>query len=100
MKIITKTMMKKVPKLMTQSEGKIEDLMLYVKLFAPWINWTWYIAEADFSTGECFGLVEGFERELGYFNLNELTEIKGPFNLKIERDRCFESKKYMDLIKR
>jgi len=100
MKIITKAIMKKVPKLMTQSEGKTEDLMLYIKLFTPWTNWTWYIAEADFSTGECFGLVEGFEKEFGYFNLNELMEINGPFNLKIERDINFEPKKYMDLIKR
>ena len=28
----------------------------------------------DAQTGECFGLVEGFETELGYFHLTELAE--------------------------
>ena len=28
----------------------------------------------DPETGQCFGLVEGFERELGYFDLTELAE--------------------------
>ena len=44
------------------------------KLFSPYTNWTWYITELDPETGQCFGLVEGFERELGYFDLSELAE--------------------------
>ena len=40
----------------------------------PYSNWTWYITEMDPETGQCFGLVEGFERELGYFDLTELAE--------------------------
>ena len=28
----------------------------------------------DAKTGQCFGLVEGFEKELGYFDLTELAE--------------------------
>ena len=30
---------------------------------------------ADAETGTCFGLVEGFETELGYFDLTELAEV-------------------------
>jgi hypothetical protein len=37
-----------------------------------------------------FGLVEGHEKELGYFNLSELQSVKGPFGLKIERDMHFD----------
>ena len=37
-------------------------------------GWTWYITEWNAATGECFGLVEGFETELGYFDLTELSE--------------------------
>ena len=37
-------------------------------------NWTWYVTEWDAETGLCFGLVEGFETELGYFSLDELAE--------------------------
>ena len=33
-----------------------------------------------------FGLVEGFEKELGYFNLSELEAVRGHLGLPIERD--------------
>jgi hypothetical protein len=99
MKLITKELQKKTPKLGTQSGSVLENLTFYIKLFTPWSNWTWYVAEADFETGECFGLVEGFEKELGYFNLKELEQIKGPGGLKIERDMYFQSKKYPELTK-
>ena len=44
------------------------------KMFSPYSNWTWYITEMDLETGQCFGLVDGFERELGYFDLTELAD--------------------------
>lgn len=37
-----------------------------------------------------FGLVDGFEKELGYFSLSELESVKGPLGLKIERDLYFK----------
>ena len=36
----------------------------------------YYITEWEAETGLCFGLVEGFETELGYFDLTELAEAK------------------------
>ena len=51
-----------------------DDILAHAKLFSPYSNWTWYIAEWDAETGQCFGLVEGLERELGYFDLTELAE--------------------------
>ena len=51
-----------------------DDILAPAKLFSPYSNWTWYITELDHETGQCFGLVEGFERELGYFDLTELAE--------------------------
>ena len=51
-----------------------DDVLASVKLFSPYGNWTWYITEWDAETGTCFGLVEGFEVELGYFSLDELAE--------------------------
>ena len=37
-----------------------------------------------------FGLVDGLDRELGYFSLKELMEVRfPPFGLRIERDRYF-----------
>ncbi|MYE42016.1 MAG: DUF2958 domain-containing protein, partial [Chloroflexi bacterium] len=51
-----------------------DTVLAHAKLFSPFSNWTWYITELDPETGQCFGLVEGFERELGYFDLTELAE--------------------------
>jgi len=44
-----------------------------------------------------FGLVDGHEKELGSFSYKELLSIKGPWGLKIERDRYFEPKAIKDL---
>ena len=51
-----------------------DDVLAPAKLFSPFSNWTWYVTEWDAETGTCFGLVEGFETELGYFDLTELAE--------------------------
>ena len=51
-----------------------DDVLAPGKLFSPYNGWTWYITEMDPQTGQCFGLVDGFERELGYFDLTELAE--------------------------
>ena len=61
--------------------------MAKVKLFSPSGSWTWYISEYDPETRTAFGLVDGFERELGYFSMEELVSLRvPPFGLPIERD--------------
>ena len=94
MKIVTKHMMKTTPSLGSTENVSMSEKILHTKLFTPWGNWTWYICEANFETGECFGLVEGFEKEWGYFNLFELQQIRGPMGLKVERERAFQPRKY------
>jgi hypothetical protein len=37
-----------------------------------------------------FGLAVGFEPELGYFRLSELTSIRGKLGLPVERDKFFK----------
>ncbi|MCH8149560.1 MAG: DUF2958 domain-containing protein [Planctomycetes bacterium] len=63
-----------------------DDPIARVKFFTPDSNWTWYVAELDPEDRLCFGLVDGHEREFGYFSLDELEEVRGPLGLKIERD--------------
>jgi hypothetical protein len=99
MMIVTKAMREQIPPINNSESGKGDNLVFIAKLFTPWTNWTWYIAECDWDTGECFGLVEGFERELGYFSLYELLELRGPIGLKVERDRHFKPMTYGDLKK-
>lgn len=90
MKLITKTIAKKIPPLYGQEKLSAEMTLAYVKLFTPDSNWTWYITEMDQETGECFGVVCGHERELGYFDINELERLRGPLGLPVERDRFFD----------
>ena len=58
----------------TENTADYDTVLACAKLFSPFSNWTWYITEMDRETGQCFGLVEGLETELGYFDLSELAE--------------------------
>tara|TARA_R100000353_G_scaffold73819_1_gene56403 strand:+ start:45 stop:353 length:309 start_codon:yes stop_codon:yes gene_type:complete len=90
MKLLTKTIEKKLPKLYTSEN--IEDPMVVCKFFQPWGEWTWYAIEFD-GKDTFFGYVQGWEGELGYFSLSELKSVIGPFGMKIERDLYFQPQK-------
>lgn len=85
----------KLPPLYSGEEKGL-DALAQVKFFTPDSNWTWYASEFD---GEdlFFGLVSGFEVELGYFSLKELKEARGPMGLQIERDLYYEPKTLKEL---
>jgi len=81
------------------------EALAQVKFFTPDSNWTWYASEGSpvdedgyFDTNKekidylFFGLVSGFEVELGYFSLSELEAARGPLGLPIERGLDFEPK--------
>ncbi len=65
------------------------DPLAVVKFFTPDAGWTWYATEFD-GRDLFFGYIEGVEKELGYFSLGELQEVRGPMGLRIERDLWFE----------
>ena len=74
-KLMTKELADTIPALYANEHVKdYDDVLAPAKLFSPYSNWTWYITEMDAETGTCFGLVEGFESEIGYFDLTELAE--------------------------
>jgi hypothetical protein len=86
------------------------NALAQVKFFSPDSGWTWYASEASaiLHTGEAkslqevapddptvediyfFGLVNGFELELGTFSLNELSSFRGGLGLGVERDLYFK----------
>jgi hypothetical protein len=88
----------KLPALYSGEELGLMAIAL-VKFFTPDSNWTWYASEFD---GEdlFFGLVSGFEVELGYFSLSELQSVKGSLGLPIERDLYYEPKTLAELMKK
>lgn len=76
------------------AQEKEKDPTVCVKFFTPWSYWTWYITEGEQRGDDflMFGYVKGMADEWGYFSLNELSSIKGPWDLKIERDIHFHQK--------
>ena len=50
------------------------------------------IVEYDPDDRLCFGLVIGHDREMGYFSIEELEQVRGPMRLRVERDLYFEPK--------
>ena len=74
--LMTKELGDAIPMLGANENVKDYDTVLApAKLFSPYSNWTWYITEWEAETGLCFGLVEGFETEIGYFDLSELAAV-------------------------
>lgn len=67
-----------------------------VKLFTPDANATWLLTELDPGDPDlAFGLCDlGLGcPEIGYVRLSELSEIRGPLGLPVERDRHFSADK-------
>ena len=94
MKLLTEALKKKIPALYSSSEQEGERKFV-CKFFDPMGSWTWYVLEgSNRGNGDgdwlFYGLVDGFEKEWGYFTLSELESVKGPLGLGIERDIYFE----------
>lgn len=97
MKMLTKKNRKDLPPLYANEDKPLSGARAVVKFFTPWSNWTWYASEFD---GEdiFFGVVKGFETELGYFSLAELESVRGPFGLRIERDLHFNPVSLQEIL--
>jgi hypothetical protein len=67
-----------------------------VKYFTPDGSWTWYATEFD-GIDTFFGLVSGWDIELGYFSLPELEGARGQLGLPIERDLWYEPQTLREL---
>lgn len=84
MQLITKAQAAHIPAL--KATEYQTDPMVWVKFFCTSNGWEWYITEKG--TGEeedlLFGLVKGWEDELGYICLSELEA-----SWEVERDKFF-----------
>lgn len=112
MKLLTEELKRSIPPLYSQENEN--DPLVVAKFFTPDAQWTWYVIEASTREREgcglpgtvCnhrpltdydpehddvlfFGYVVGDCPELGYFALSELTQLRGPLGLPVERDRSF-----------
>jgi len=113
--LLPEILKERMPPLYSQ-ENEREPLVV-VKYFDPVGSWTWYATEGSpvdedgyMDTNKpkvdylFFGLVAGFETELGYFSLNELKTAKeglrGLRALPIERDVWFEPQRLSEVRRR
>lgn len=74
-KLLTKELEAKLPPLYSHEEADECDIIVPVKFFSPWSGWYWFPYEYSPEKAIFFGLVQGFETELGYFSLKELDEV-------------------------
>jgi len=101
MKMMTKEIKNKLPKLYENDGKKPEDVRIIVKYFNPCGSETWYITEYD-GEDTMYGYVTGsYVDELGYVSLKELTNIRVAMGLRIERDLWWDDTKTLaDVMKR
>jgi len=91
MKLITKkieNVLSKYP--LYSQDNKGENAVAICKFFLQ--GFTWYVLEAQKNGNdyEFFGIVDGLEKEYGYFTLSQLQSLKGRWGLGVERDMYFK----------
>jgi hypothetical protein len=104
-RVLTPELARVIPPLYANEE--VKDPLVIAKIFNPAFSWTWYVTEGSLTDengimmepGEqneggptdytFFGLVKGFEEELGYFTLKQFREIEQATGLCMERDLYF-----------
>lgn len=98
MKLLTDELIKRFEKVGRQEEKK--DPVVIAKFFNPTGAGTWFATEYDPKSKNFFGYVSIFRDwndEWGYFSLEELESLRGPFGLGIERDIYFNSKPFSQI---
>lgn len=65
------------------------DPTFLAKFFTAWNGEQFYICSYDPQTGDFYGVRGVDEVHWGHFSLNELMQLRGPFEMKIERSLMF-----------
>lgn len=87
--LMTREIAKTAPRLYEQDGA--EDPTVYAHYFSCMNGWDWWLLEFD-GTDEAFGLVEGYDDELGYFSIKEMEELNRQMGFTaVERDSMGEA---------
>jgi len=88
MSLLTKEIELRLPALYSQEDNP--DPSAIVRFYDTLGDWSWYATEFD-GTSLFFGVVLGFERELGYFSLAEFEQVNRDAGYdRIRRDPNFK----------
>lgn len=78
-------------RLLTNGQDRDADHVPVVKLFNPLGEGVWLATELDAHGDILFGLADLGHPELGSFSLEDLTSVRLPFGMGIERDILFHT---------
>lgn len=79
--------------------ASIEVKEVVARFHNPASKWSWYLIEMDpEDEGYCFGIVEGFVVEMGYFTMQELEANCGHKLFGISRDEKFQPTNARELL--
>ena len=93
MKLLTKTIAKKLPAIGGQ-DGLGDEAIVHVKVLLIFLWFMDLVCVLEFDGEDTFfDLIDGHEREYGYFSKCELESIRRPFGLTIERDLSWQPTK-------
>ena len=106
MKLLTKALLKKLPKLYSNENVPLEEQVAVLKIFDPTGRYTFYVTEGQEEDGDV--TLYGYAisplgpdcDEWGYASLNELQAVRGRMGLGLERDLYFQPTKIKDLIEK
>ena len=96
MKLLTKQLKSKMPALYSTEEIPTEEKIIICKFFSIVGGWTWYVIEGGRQENDdylFYGLVDGIEKEWGYFTLRELESVRFHGIPSVERDLYFDAVK-------
>ena len=96
-KMMTKAIEAIAPKLY-ETDGQGYEAVAVAHYFSCFNGWDWYMTEYDPVEKLAFGLVKGFEDELGYFSIAEFEELNRSKGFEvIERDQYWHPCKLSEL---
>jgi hypothetical protein len=100
MPLLTPELRHQLPRLY-QQEGN-NNPMVYMKLFLPGTDWTWYITEGQPEDDDfiLYGYTFGQDGEWGYISLNELESLCNRLGLPVERDEYFIQAPWQEIKQR
>ena len=93
MKLMTKEIQKKAEK--QYENGSDMEQMVVAKFFDAMGDWKWFLMNTEPGTDYAWGIVKGFEVEMGSFSIDELQSMSP----RIQRDLYFEPMKAKDVWK-
>ena len=97
MKLLTKEIIEKAIKQYPLG-ADMDTQQIVAKFFNPTGSWSWYLMNLDPEDPDyAWGIVDGYEVEVGSWSMGELQQMKVSFGLGIERDLGFQPRPAMEV---